>query len=108
VSENKIWDEDRAEAMIGKTMLVGMTYLDIAGDRLEQFYGEVVSVDARKGIELRLAGSRVGETFMLPPDLSSVFAARAGEYRLRATGEIVVNPDFTATWQVYPRGSGAA
>jgi len=36
----------------------------------------------------------------LPPDLRSLKPAPAGEYRLRATGEIVRDPDYLATWVV--------
>ena len=103
MADDGTWDENRARAMVGKTVLVGLTYLDPDGNRVEQFHGEVVSVDPRRGVEMRLAGSRSGETFMLPPDVSNVFAAAPGRYTLRATGEVVENPAFTATWEIHPR-----
>jgi len=102
MAEERVWDEAFARALIGKTLLVGLTWLDPEGDRLEQMHGEVVSVDARRGIELRLAGERAGDVFWLPPDLRSITAAAPGSYRLRATGEIVENPGFTATWNIHP------
>lgn len=91
--------------MLGKTLLAGLTYVDSEGDRLVQVHGEVVTVDARRGIELRLAGERSGESFWLPPDLRAVSAATQGSYSLRVTGEVVENPDFTAMWTIHPRKS---
>ena len=41
-----------------------------------------------------------GTDFTLPPDLNSTKRARQGEYKLRSTGEVVVNPDFLATWNL--------
>jgi hypothetical protein len=91
--------------MQGKIMLVGITYADPQGEHLEQCFGEVISADQARGVSLRLAGNRSGEVFWLPPDLRSVFLARPGSYRVRTTGEIVENPDYTATWTIYPKGA---
>ena len=102
MTEERVWDEEFAQGLIGKTLLVGLTWVDPAGDRLEQMHGEVVSVDARRGIELRLAGGRAGDAFRLPPDLRGIVAATSASYRLRGTGEVVDNPDFTATWVIHP------
>ncbi len=107
MADDQPWDEAFARTMLGKTLLVGLTFIDPEGDRVEQFHGEVVSVDARRGIELRLAGLRAGEVCRLPPDVRSVAVAAAGSYRLRATGEVVENPDFTATWDIHPRKTDA-
>ena len=41
-----------------------------------------------------------GAELELPSDLSSTKKARPGEYKLRSTDEIVINPDFLATWNV--------
>lgn len=102
VAFEQAWDEEFAGAMLGKTLLAGLTYLEPEGDRLVQVYGEVVTVDARRGIELRLSGKRSGECFWLPPDLRAVSTATQGFYRLKVTGEIVENPDFTAMWTIHP------
>jgi hypothetical protein len=101
----QVWDEGFAGAMLGKTLLAGLTYLEPEGDRLVQVYGEVVTLDARRGIELRLSGKRSGDCFWLPPDLRAVSAATPGSYRLKVTGEVVENPDFTALWTIHPRKS---
>jgi len=40
------------------------------------------------------------EDFTLPPDLSAFQKAQPGEYRLRRTGEVIVNPDYLCVWIV--------
>ncbi len=103
--DGDFWDGDFARKMLGKTMLVGMTYADPQGDRVEQFYGQIVSVDPKQGVCMQLAGSRSGEVFRLPPDVRNVWPATPGSYKLRSTGEIVENPDYTATWTINPRNA---
>jgi hypothetical protein len=61
-----------------------------------------MSVDPEAGIMLRLSGSRSGDVYTLPPDLRAFFPAPPGSYRLRETGEVVVDPDYTATWNITP------
>lgn len=96
------WDQAAANKFVGSTVLVGITYDEPEGERLSQFFGTVMSVNAREGITLRLEGSRADEVYTLPPDLRPFFPARAGSYRLRETGEVVNDPDYTATWAITP------
>ncbi len=89
------------EELVGKVMLVGLTYLDKDGECAEQkqVWGTVDRVE-EDGIYLSLS---TGEDFWTPPDLSAITRAKRGEYKLHSTGEVVVDPDFTATWSVtYP------
>ena len=65
-------------------------------------FGRVASAD-RSGIAIRLDGQRAGEIFNLPPDLRSFERASPGEYRLKSTGEMVVDPDYLCTWTIHPR-----
>ncbi len=94
------FDHDFASELVGKLVLVGITYQDRRGEvtRQEQIFGTVVSADARRGVLVSLQGSRVGETKWLPPSTHAFEPAPKGEYRLRSTGEVVVNPDFLAQW----------
>lgn len=101
--QSPVWDDAFALKLLGRALLVGMTYEDTEGDCIEQLHGEVVSVDPKQGVCIRLAGKRTGEFFWLPPDLRSVSLARPGSYRLRSTGEIVEDPDYTAAWIVQPK-----
>lgn len=96
------FDEEEAKAIIGKHLLVGVTHRsyneEITG--IEQFHGEVIRASHEEGIILRLSGS--GEERWVPPDLSRLEPAAPGNYKLKASGEVVVNPDFLSTWNVYP------
>ncbi|MEA3017319.1 MAG: hypothetical protein QOI38_2041 [Sphingomonadales bacterium] len=96
------WDQAFAESLEGAVVLVGITRNEPPGPRLEQFYGTVVAADPQGGIRLMLSGSRSGETYHLPPDLRALFPAAPGSYRLRETGETVVDPDYTTTWDLTP------
>jgi hypothetical protein len=95
------FDEERARFGIGKRVLVGITNESREGKLVgqRQFVGVLTSVDAVKGLTLTLSS---GETYNLPPDLTTLEEAPPGEYRLRSTGEIVVDPDYTCTWVSSP------
>lgn len=87
------------ETFIGCTVVVGLTYLDPdkTPGRQEQFYG-VITYAGPEGLELTLSGSREGESYWLPPQVEAFEPARPGVYRLRSTGEELVDPDYTTTW----------
>ncbi len=96
------WDADFANDLVGSTVLIGLTVMDRNGRLSEerQLHGVVVSVDRKNGFEIKLAGARAGETYWLPPDLSSFKSADPGEYRLRSTGEVILDPDYLSTWTI--------
>jgi len=98
-----LWDEAIASDLVGKLLLIGITFTDADGkpEDYEQCFGRVTSVDQQSGIVLRLEGSREGDVFSLPPDTRSFRPAARGEYRLRASGEVVANPDYIVTFLVY-------
>lgn len=102
IDNREIWDTTIAVDLIGKVLLVGATYFAADGTFIEQeqFYGKVISASTAGGIVIELEGKRSGEQFTLPPDTRSIYRAAAGDYRLRSTGEVVVDPDFTATYNV--------
>ena len=84
--------------LAGKTILIGLTYYTADDELIEQkqCWGTVREA-SEKGILVQLND---GELFGLPPDLSSTKIAPRGEYRLRSTGEIVLNPDYLTTWNI--------
>jgi len=103
--DGPFWDPKLAVELIGKRVLVGIT--DLAPDgaviRQRQFHGHAIRADRHGGIAVRLAGARAGEEVLLPPDTRAFRPAASGEYRLRQTGEVVVDPDFLGTWSVRER-----
>jgi hypothetical protein len=99
-------DQVLAASYIGKHLLVGMTYLDHNEQLLEQkqFHGDIVRINDHEGIVIRFRDS--GNEYKLPPDIESLKLAPEGEYRLRATGEVVVNPDLMTSWTLTKPKSG--
>lgn len=85
--------------LIGKTILLGNTILDRHGKVSEQkqMHGVVV-VANEEGIKIELPSR---DYFYLPPGFGAICPAKPGEYRLRSTGEVVVNPDYLTEWTVY-------
>ena len=85
---------DASHHFIGKRLLVGITYLNQKAELLglEEFHGRIVEA-SESGIVVERADT--GALASLPPGLES---AMAGHYRLRQTGEVVVDPDFVAEW----------
>lgn len=97
------FDPAKAAELIGKRVLCGLTIQDHNGKLLErrQFLGIVVRADEEEGIVLTMAGS--SEEFHLPPTLSAFRKAEKGEYRMRASGERVVDPDYMTSWTMTAR-----
>src|SRR5262245_37598104 len=96
------YDDDEAQRLVGKRILVGLTHRNHDDEvvRYEQFHGKVIRVSESGGIIVLVHNSDVER--WLPPELSRIQEAPPGEYRLKSTGEVVVNPDFLVTWTVYP------
>jgi hypothetical protein len=91
------WDD-----VVGKHILIGLTYVDEHGDvtRQEQKHGLIVRADD-EGVIVQIAG-RTRDEMWLPPAREAFEPAAEGEYRLRGTGEVVVDPDLIATWTIGP------
>ena len=87
------------DELLGRTVRVGITRVDHNNRRVrqDQFHGRVESLDDGL-VHIRVAGT--GKDFTLPPEVSAFTRAQPGLYRLRATGEVVVDPDFTSSWTV--------
>jgi hypothetical protein len=99
-----IFNEQRARFAIGKRVLVGISVLtadELAVAERHTFAGTVASVEAARGIELRLDDR---SSYWLPPDMSALREAAPAEYVLRDTGQTVVSPDYTTTWTVTQSG----
>jgi hypothetical protein len=96
------FNEALAASFVGKYVLIGLTYYDHEGNFLEQKqrHGTITSADERAGFAIELQGQHRGETFWLPPDVRPFQKARPGNYRLRSTGEEIVDPDLLCSWSI--------
>lgn len=95
------FDDSVAPVLLGAYVLAGITYLDYGGlvKEQRQVHGRVVRASTSEGVILEIAG---GEEFWLPPDPTGYDPAEPGQYRLRSTGEIVVDPDYITGFMVEP------
>ena len=85
------------QSIIGKHILVGITYLDKEGNitKQVQFDGTVIAANQNESIIIKKTESN--EDFELPPDLSFLRVAAPGEYRLKSIEKTVINPDLLST-----------
>lgn len=88
--------------MVGKHVLIGLTYLndDFKVDHQEQHHGSLLQADLKDGVEIWENDST--KILTLPPDLRVWERARRGIYTLRSTGEEVTNLDYISTWLYLP------
>lgn len=88
--------------LVGRTVLIGLTYYfpDGSFSHQVQMHGEIAQADPAAGVLVILEGERDGEEFWLPPRFEAFERAPRGEYRLRSTGEVIHDPDFTTTWSI--------
>ena len=98
------WDEAKAKKLLGAIVFIGITY--VAPDRIQkklvQCHGMVTQVISDKGIEIECHGQRWnGQKIWMPPDLSMFHNSPPGIYKLRETGEEIVDPDFSASCTIY-------
>lgn len=90
-------DESKATEYIGRTILLGVTYVDDKerpiGQR--QWFETILTFNNTQGIKIKLSNSDL--PCSLPPDLRGISKAKPGVCRLRSTGEEILNPDYLAT-----------
>lgn len=94
-------DDQFAAELLGTDVLAGVTMVDHAGKVTErrQFHGRVVEASVKDGVTL--VDSEGGEHW-LPLDPEAYEPAEPGEYELRSTGQIVVDPTWVTKWIVNP------
>ena len=95
------WSAEAAADLVGKRVLIGMTIVQGDEHYQEQMFGTITQAESERGFRVALEGARTGEDYWLPPDVQNFFPADPGEYRLRSTGEVVVDPDLTSTWTLH-------
>ena len=107
-SANPEWDDARAHWLLGKQVLVGVTHVAADGRTVinkEQFLGLIMTATEGVGIEVVcVTGANEGQKLMLPPVTAAYQDAKPGSYRLKSTGEVIVNPEVTVSWTVTQSG----
>ena len=84
---------------LGKHLLMSLTYLDEASTVADkaQLHGVITRInEAIIAVDLQ----DTGEEFTLPADLSALTVAPEGEYRLKPSGDVVVNPDYLVVYTI--------
>lgn len=91
-------DPQRVRQLVGKTVLIGVTYQSHDGQLLErkQFFGPIKEINRERGIVIR--DEITDAEYCLPPDLQQLHPARKGKYTLKASGRVITNPDYTTQW----------
>lgn len=94
-------DQDKANTMLGKIVLAGITYLDADGNALEQqqYAGEILRINEEEGVVL--SSLIDDEELFLPPHLDHYKVAEPGDYTLRSIDFTVTDPDYLCTWDVH-------
>lgn len=86
------------ETILNKIMLIGISYVNESKEIIKQvqFAGKIVEASQEKGIIVKTVQDN--RSILLPPDLSAIQQADPGEYKLKSTGEVILNPDLISTW----------
>lgn len=90
---------DRLTMLVGRRLLVGISYLDAAGEvtSRQQFCGRVLDVGDGVVVVERPGDE---EPAVLPADADAYRPAKAGRYRLAGSDEEVLDPDYVTTWKL--------
>ena len=91
-------EAERVEQLIGKTLLIGVTYRSHDGQLTErkQFFGPITEITRKRGIVIH---DEISDAeYCLPPDLKQLHPAKKGNYTLKASGRVITNPDYTTQW----------
>lgn len=112
ISSNLPQDSASGESLLhqlhGKLLFVALTFIDAHGVLVDQYQtsGRVESADAANPV---VEGGMVqlrqedGSLFRFPADSKAIQAAGPGEYRVRHSGQMVLNPDFLGHFEVVVR-----
>ena len=95
------WDQDEADWLIGKYVLVGITRVAFDGKTVksqDQFHGRVTKAERNVGITIACEGAAAGRDVVVPSDLRSFRPARPGRYTLRSNR--IDDPDFPTSWTI--------
>jgi len=85
------FDNELADKLVGKYILIGITYFDSNGEieSIQQLHGIVKNALQEKGILIALKGVHQDEIWNMPPDTSSISVAEPGIYNRRRGSGLV-------------------
>lgn len=83
----------------GKVFLIGLTFVDQDNELIEQYQTSGM-VDELTDDGLFRFKRADGSFFQLPYENETINEAAKGEYRERATGNIIINPDYITSWEI--------
>jgi len=87
------------DGYLGKSLLISLTYLYPTGEvrHKSQTHGIITRIN-----EAIIAVQRqdTGDEFTLPAKLDALEPAPEGEYRLKPSGTVVVNPDYLVVFTI--------
>jgi hypothetical protein len=88
----------------GKVILIGLTFIDNEGELIEQYqtHGIVSELTSDGLIKIERKDNTI---FQMPYDKDTIKKAEKGEYRLRTTKEVIIDPDFLMTWEICTNGN---
>ena len=88
------------DSLKGKVLLIGISFIDNNEELIEQIqvYGEIAHIN---GDGITITRGDNGAEFTVPPDFENIHKANPGEYTLRSTGEVVVDPDYLSSWSLH-------
>ena len=52
ISDRPAWDEERAQAMVGAKVLVGITRTSAQGHKQEQMFGSIICANETRGFQI--------------------------------------------------------
>ena len=81
-------------------MLIGVTREHSSGEISQEQFAGIAHVSDQVSYCLVSVMCDDGEVREYPFDVRTLEKAPPGEYRLRSTGQIVMNPDYLMTWIV--------
>ena len=98
-------DLNDPKTLVGRTILVGITYLNKDGSvaRQTQYFGTIRAIE---NMNITIEGDNGSPQPNIPYDVRALSKAARGQYLLRATGEVIEDPDILSTWTVTPQLDG--
>ncbi len=96
--------EQLQEYLQGKVFLIGLTFIDNEGELIEKYqtHGIVSELTDNGLIRIKRKDNSI---FQMPYIKDTINKADKGEYKLRATKEVIIDPDYIMTWEIRTNGN---